>query len=259
MTTQAIPPIRAFLIDDEPLALKRLARLLEATGRVEIVGRATDPEKALAQVSGQPVDVVFLDIQMPGLSGFQVVERLPTEPMVVFTTAYDRHAVRAFETNAVDYLLKPIERARLDRTLDRVARRRLGSAGGEMRGVLERLAQTLRAPTFLDQLASRAGDRVHLIPVEQVTHVFAKDRATYAVTGGAEHMLDVTIADLERKLDPARFLRIHRGALVNLAWIGELHAYFGGRLLVRLKNDRRTELVVSRDRVRALKERLGLL
>ena len=252
-------PIRAFLVDDEPLALKRLARLLDATGRVEIVGRATEPEKALQQLAAERADVLFLDIHMPGLSGFDVVARLPDGPMVVFTTAYDQHAVRAFEANALDYLLKPVERERLDRTLDRVAARRTAAATSDLRGALEQLARSLRAPAFLDHVASRAGDRVQLVPVDQVTHVQARERATYAVTATAEHMLDVTIADLERKLDPARFIRIHRAALVNLAWIAELHADFGGKLLVRLKDGKRTELVVARDRVRALKERLGLV
>ncbi|MBI2206746.1 MAG: LytTR family transcriptional regulator DNA-binding domain-containing protein [Candidatus Rokubacteria bacterium] len=250
--------IRAYLVDDEPLALRRLARMLDATGRVEVVGRAGDPEKALAEMAAVAVDVVFLDIRMPGLSGFDVVERLSPETMVVFTTAYDRHAVQAFETNAVDYLLKPVEPARLDRTLDRVAQRR-GEAATGVRSVIEELTRALRPPPFLDHLASRIGDRVQLIPVEQITHVVARDRATYAVTPAAEHMLDATIAELERRLDPARFLRIHRSALVNLGSIAELHAELGGRLLVRLKDDRRTELVVSRDRVRALKERLGLV
>lgn len=238
--------------------MKRLARLLTATGRVSIVGRATDPEQGLEQIAAEPVDVVFLDIQMPGLNGLQVVERLPPGPMVVFTTAHDQHAVRAFEINAVDYLLKPIERERLDRALDRVESRRQGQGGDDMRGALERLAKYLRAATFLDHLASRAGDRVQLIAVDQVTHVTARARATYAVTATAEYMLDATIADLERKLDPATFIRIHRGALVNLAWVSELHGDGDGHLLVRLKDSRHTELPVARDRVHALKERLGL-
>lgn len=259
MTAPAPGPLRAFLIDDEPLALKRLARMLEATGRVEIVGHASDPEHGLVQVTAEPVDVIFLDIHMPGLSGFEVVERLPRGPLVVFVTAYDQHAVQAFELNAVDYLLKPVERARLDRTLERVARRRDEPAAGDWRHALERLARHLRAGTFLEHLAARAGDRVQLVAVDEVTHVFARDRATYAVAGGREHLLDVTLADLERKLDPARFLRIHRATLVNVRWIGELHSDIGGRLLLRLKDDRRTDLVVSRDRVRAVKERLGLV
>jgi two-component system LytT family response regulator len=250
--------LRAFLIDDEPLALKRLARLLEATGRVEIVGRATDPAKGLAQLADEPADVVFLDIQMPGLTGLQVAQRLPPKAMAVFTTAYDQHAVAAFEVNAVDYLLKPIVRERLNATLDRLVARRDDPAREELRETLERLTEHLRAGSHLGHLASRVGERVHLIAVDEVTHVLARDRATYAVTATAEHMLDTTIVELERKLDPARFIRIHRGALLNVGYVAELHADFGGRLTVRLKDARRTELVVARDRVRALKERLGL-
>ncbi|HEV8586717.1 MAG TPA: response regulator [Methylomirabilota bacterium] len=248
-------PLRAFLIDDEPLAVKRLARMLEATGRVAIVGRATDPMAGLAALAAQPVDVLFVDIHMPGLSGFQVVERIPPGPSVVFVTAHDQHAVQAFEVNAVDYLLKPVERGRLETALERVAARR--ARGGEDREALERLAGHLRAP-FLDHLASRTRERVRVIPVAEVTHVLARDRATYAVTATEELMLDVTLADLERRLDPARFLRINRGILVNVAWVGELHAEPGGHLTVRLKDASRSELPVSRDRVRVLKERLGL-
>ncbi|HEX2438281.1 MAG TPA: LytTR family DNA-binding domain-containing protein [Methylomirabilota bacterium] len=250
--------LRAFLIDDEPLALTRLARMLEATGRVEVVGRATDPAQGLGQVSAQSVDVLFLDIHMPGLSGFEVVERVPPGPAVVFTTAHDQHAVQAFEVNAIDYLLKPIEAARLDRALDRVVARRTGDAA-DVRATLEQLARTLRGGAFLDHLASRLRDRVHLLPVDQVTHVIARDRATYAVTNATEHVLDMTIAELERRLDPTRFFRIHRGALVNVAWVGELHADEDGHLRVCLKDPRKTELAVARDRVRALKERLGVV
>src|SRR5438128_931794 len=250
--------LRAFLIDDEPLALQHLARLLEATGRVEVVGRATNPVDGLAAVAAKPVDVLFLDIHMPGLSGFQVVERVPPGPMVVFTTAHDEHAVRAFEVNAVDYLLKPVERKRLDDALDRVAARRAGPGDDGVREALGRLAQHLRAAPFLDHLAARMRDRVQLIPVQEVTHVLAKARATYAVTASTQPMLDATLAALERRLDPQRFLRINRGILVNLAWVAELRADPDGHLAVRLKDAARSELAVSRDRVRPLKERLGL-
>ena len=251
-------PLSAFLIDDEPLAIRRLVRLLDATGRVEIAGHATDPEVGLAELRAATIDVLFLDIQMPGLSGFQVVERLPPGPMVVFTTAYDQHAIQAFEANAADYLLKPIERRRLDKTLDRLEARRAEAHRGDLRGVVDAVMRSLKAPTFLDRLASRLGERVHLLDVADVTHVVARERAVYAVAGGKEHLLDGTLAELERRLDPARFLRIHRGALVNLAWVGDVHAHFGGRLLVYLKDPKRTELEVARDRARALKDRLGI-
>jgi two-component system LytT family response regulator len=257
MTAQT-PRLQAFVIDDEPLAIKRLVRLLQATGRVDVIGTATDPVQGVAGLASTAANVVFLDVQMPGLTGFEVVERLSDRVSVVFTTAYDRHAVQAFEPSAVDYLLKPIEPARLGRTLERLERRAAEPAAPELRSVVERVVRELRAPAFLEQLASRTGDRVRLVPVSQVTHVAARDRATYAVTPAGEHLLDATIVELERRLDPARFLRIHRGTLLNLAWVSELHADFGGRLTVRLRDDRRTELVVSRDRVRTLKERLGV-
>ena len=252
------PPIRAFLVDDEPLALKRLGRLLDETGRVEIVGRAADPRDALARLARESVDVVFLDIHMPEMTGLELAGRLSPASMVVFTTAYDQHALAAFEVNAVDYLLKPVQRDRLDAALDRVAARRRDSAPPDLRAVLERIAGSLRPDVHLGHLASRVGERVHLIPIDEVTHVFSRDRATYAATQRGEHMLDASIVELERKLDPGKFLRIHRGTLVNLTWVSELHADLGGRLLVRLRGDARHELVVSRDRVRPLKDRLGL-
>jgi two-component system LytT family response regulator len=262
--------LRAFLVDDEPLAIERLSRLLRATGRVDIAGHATDPETALAELTIQAMDVVFLDIQMPELNGFQLVERLvsssaahtpapPSLPAIVFVTAHDEHAIRAFEINAVDYLLKPVERRRLDRTLDRVERRRDDPSRGDLMTSLTRLAQSLRPRAFVERLPLRQGERVQFLDVGDITHVIAKDRATYAVTaGGGSHLLDDTIAELERKLDLARFFRIHRGALVNVDCIGELHADIGGRLVIRLKGQPRSELVVARDRVRALKDRLGL-
>ena len=251
------PPIRAFIMDDEPLALKRLARLLEATKRVEIVGRATDPAQGLVELADTDIDVVFLDIHMPGLSGLDVARRVAARVRIVFTTAYDQHAVEAFELNALDYLLKPIERDRLSAALDRVALRTV-PPHDDLRTTLARLEGYLRGDAHLGHFASRMGERVQLIPVDEVTHVFARERATYAATASAEHMLDVTIVELERKLDPSKFVRIHRSTLLNLAWVSELHADFAGKLVVRLRGDKRHELVVSRDRVRPLKERLGL-
>ena len=216
--------------------------MLEATGRVEIVGRATDPQRGLKQVASAGADVLFLDIHMPGLSGFEVVERLPAGPRVVFTTAYDQHAVQAFETNAIDYLLKPIEPGRLDRTLDRVASQREEVGDGGLRDALAQLAKA--SARIVVRRASRVtSGRAGPVDRHRPGHArVARDRATYAVTARSEHILDVTIAELERRLDPAKFFRIHRGTLVNLAWVGELHADFGGRLLLRLRGERPTDL-----------------
>ena len=252
--------LRAFLVDDEPLARTRLARLLGATGRVEIVGQAGDAAEALAALARVSVDVVFLDIHMPGMSGLELARRLPEGPSVVFTTAYDQHALEAFEASAVDYLLKPVERPRLTRALDRVERLRGDPSRGELTAMLDRLTATLRAAPspFLRRIPFRTREGVQFLDVAAITHFTTRDRLTHAVTAATAHVVDQGLADLESKLDPAKFIRIHRGTLLNLDHLDEVQPWPGGRLLVRVKDPKRTELDVARDRVQALKERLGL-
>jgi two-component system LytT family response regulator len=250
--------LRAYLVDDEPLALRRLARLLRATGRVDIVGSATDAEAALSFLSADAVDLLFLDIQMPGMSGFELLSKLESQPPVIFTTAFDQYALRAFEVNSVDYLLKPIEAEQLDRALNKIERLRAGGAPPDLRRVVEEVATALRsnATGFPERIASRSGDRVQFIDLSLVTHFVARDKLTYAVTAEKSHVVDSTIADLEQRLDPRRFIRIHRSMVVNLDYVQEIHPWFTGGVVVRLKDDRKTELTVARDRVRALRQRL---
>jgi two-component system, LytTR family, response regulator len=252
--------LRAFLVDDEPLALTRMKRLLQATGRVEVVGQAGDAAEALRGLADAGADVVFLDIHMPGMSGLDLAHRLPPGPAVVFTTAYDQHALEAFEASAIDYLLKPVERARLERALDRIERLRGDPARGDLAAMLERLTATLRAAPspFLRRIPFRTRDGVQFLDVAAITHFIARDRLTHAVTASAAHVVDYGLGDLEAKLDPGKFVRIHRGTLLNLDHLDEVQPWPGGRLLVRVRDPKRTELEVARDRVQALKERLGL-
>ncbi len=243
--------LTAFVVDDEPLAVQRLVRLLRKSGRIEVAGSATDPREAIRLLGEQPVDVLFLDIHMPEIDGFTLVERLERAPLVVFTTAHDEHALRAFEVLAIDYLLKPIDQAQLDRALDKLER----VAGAPAGPPLAELLELVRAPRAPQRIASRLGDRVTLLDLEAVSHFHASDRLTYAASGGKDHVVDETLAALERRLDPALFVRIHRNALVNLSFIAELRGD-GAGLVVVLRDD--TQLPVSRDRVRPLKERLGI-
>lgn len=250
--------VRVFLVDDEPLALKRLSRLLQATGRVEILGSSTDPEEALVYLSKEKVDVVFLDIQMPGMNGFEMLAHLPNQPMVIFTTAFDQYALRAFEVNSIDYLLKPIEAGQLERALNKVEKFRGTEQQPEWRAAVEELAATLRANQthFPDRIASRLGERTQFVDLARVTHFLAENKLTYAVTSTKRYVVDNSIADLEQRLDPRSFVRIHRAILLNTNYVRELHQWFGGRALVRLKDEKRTELTVARDRVRTLKDHL---
>jgi two-component system LytT family response regulator len=254
--------MRAFLVDDEALALKRLQRMLAVTKRVQVVGASTDPVEAVPAILEAKPDILFLDIEMPGMTGFEMLTHLQPQPWVVFTTAYDRYALEAFGVNSVDYLLKPIEGAHLDRALDKIERLR-GSAATppEMRELIERLAAAagaVRSPAYPDRVASKVGERIEFVDLEQVTHFFASDKLTFAATVAKNYAVDYTIQELEQKLDPARFVRVHRASLVNVAHVQELHSWFAGRMMVRLKDPKHTELTVSRDRVRALKQRLGI-
>jgi two-component system LytT family response regulator len=251
--------ISAFVVDDEPLAVRRLVRMLKETGKVDVAGSSTDPVDALAALSEHPVEVLFLDIQMPGMTGFEMLGMLESQPLVVFTTAYDQYALRAFEVNSIDYLLKPIEQPHLARALDKIERLR-GSSGPppEWKTLLEQLKGAMQqAPEYPERIASRLGERVHILELAKVTHFFAHDKLTYAATETKNFVVDHTVSDLEQKLDPRQFCRIHRSTLLNLAWAREVDSWFGGRALVRLKDAKATELQVARERVHFLKERLG--
>jgi two-component system, LytTR family, response regulator len=253
--------LRAYLVDDEPLALDRLRRLLQQTGRVEVAGSTTVPEEAVAVLTADPPDVCFLDIQMPRLNGFDVLAKLPHQPIVIFTTAYDQYALKAFSVNSVDYLLKPIEPDALERALKKVeALRESGWVSQpDLELLLRQISESVRQanPEYPERIASRLGDRIWFLNLNDVTHFYAEDKLTYAVSEGKAYCMDHSITDLEQKLDPHKFFRIHRSTVVNMAWIKEVTSLPGGMLNVRLKDAANTDLTVARDRAREFKQRAG--
>jgi two-component system LytT family response regulator len=180
---------------------------------------------------------------------------------VIFTTAYDEYALKAFEVNSIAYLLKPVDPEQLERALDKLDRLRSErKPEREFRAMMLELSRTLRDPqaAFPTRIPVRVGERTRFLDLDRITHFFAQDRLTYAATESKSYCLDMSLAELEPKLDPARFFRIHRAVLLNLEWIEELTPLFAGRLMVRLKDQKHTELTVARDRARELKTRLGL-
>jgi len=253
--------LRAYLVDDEPLALERLRRLLEHSPRVEVIGSTTTPEEAVSALTADPPDVCFLDIQMPRLNGFDVLAKLPRQPIVIFTTAYDKYALKAFSVNSVDYLLKPVDPESLERALKKVEA--LYDSGRlahpNLQALLQQLTDSIREtkPEYLERIASRLGDRLWFLDLDRVTHFYAEDKLTYAASEGKAYCVDHSIAELERRLDPKMFFRIHRSTVVNLAWIKEVSSLPGGALNIRLKDDKNGDLTVARDRAREFKARVG--
>ncbi len=244
--------LTAYLLDDEALAVERLRRM--TAGLVEVVGTSQDPVEAISQIDRLRPELLFLDVEMPELTGFDVLRRLAHQPLVIFTTAYDRYALQAFDTNSVAYLLKPVEAAKLQQAVNKVERLR----GGQDIGKLLTQIATRLTPAYPERIRSKSGDRTEFVDLSRVTHFFAEDKLTFAATESKSYVIDQTIAELETKLDPARFFRIHRSTLVNLEFVSELYNYLGGKLLVRLKAGQRKELTVSKERAKELKDRLGL-
>lgn len=250
--------LRVYLVDDEDLAVRRLDRMLRETGRVEIAGSATDPVRAQQEIELLAPDALFLDIQMPGMTGFELLAGLSVQPLVVFATAYDQYALRAFEVNSLDYLLKPVEEAQLDRALGKLERMAGGEAPRPALQSLIRQVQSALQSQAPQRIPSKIGEKVHFLELSRITHFFAEDKLTYAATPEKNWVVDRTIAELEQKLDPRQFVRVHRSTLVNLNYADELYPWFGGKMILRLKDPKKTEITVARDRLRDLKDRLGL-
>ncbi|MGE3467166.1 MAG: LytR/AlgR family response regulator transcription factor [Pyrinomonadaceae bacterium] len=254
--------LRTYLVDDEPLALKRLSRLLHETGRISIVGQTREPRTALREVPKLDLDLLFVDIQMPELNGFELLKALGSYPPVVFVTAFDQFAIDAFNIFSVDYLMKPVEADRLQLTLSKLERyTEIGSADERVRvkELLKHFELTAPESTRLPRIPSRRGGRITMIDIESVTHFFAEDKVTFASNADCRSFpIDLSLNELENQLTASNFYRIHRGALVNLVYVDEVHGWFAGGIVVRLRDRKRTELAVSRPRVPELKKRLGI-
>ncbi len=249
--------LRTLIVDDEPLARQRLARMLAEFPEVELAGEAANGREAVERVRELRPDLVFLDIQMPGWDGFRVLEelRLDPAPYIVFATAFDEHALRAFELSAVDYLLKPFDAPRLGRAvgkaLDASSRRGFGER-------LEALARTLSelGARPVRHIGVRKGERILVVQPEDAYYFEARAKETSLFTRDAEHIVDRSLKQLEAELDPAVFFRCHRSYIVNLDRVAEVFGWFAGGLVAKLADGR--EIPVSRRQAGELRARLRL-
>ena len=245
--------MRTLIVDDEPPARERLRRLLAEIEAVEVVGEAQDGLQAVERIEALSPDLVLLDIQMPGLNGFEVIEALADPPPVIFVTAYDEYAIRAFEVNALDYLLKPFSRERLARAV-----RRAQQSLTEEQGVAAQFGPLLQSLAvqgcYLTRLAVRDRDRIRVLDVEQVDWIAVEDEQVTVHVGDQAYAVRRTLTELESRLDPARFFRAHRSALVNLSRVKEVIPWFKGSHKLRLSTG--AEIDLSRTQARALRELL---
>lgn len=244
--------IRCLLVDDEGLARRQLRRLIGRFPDVQIVGEAANGVEALEGIAEHRPDAMFLDIEMPGLTAFDLMRQLSHPPLVVFVTGYDEYAIKAFEVNAVDYLLKPLQESRLAQAVLRL-RDALERPREDYEAALKRAVASLHAEGP-QKLAARRGKRIILLSPREVLYASVEDELIFFHTKTERFSADRTLADLEEMLKPAGFFRVSRSALVNLHHAREMVPWLSGTWKLKLTND--VELNVSRDRARELKARL---
>jgi two-component system, LytTR family, response regulator len=249
---------RVLIVDDEPLARERLRTLLSDEPGMEIAGEAADGASAADAIRALSPDLVFLDVQMPGSTGFDVIERVGADkmPFVVFVTAYDRYALRAFDVHALDYLLKPFDRDRFRQAIARARQQLERRTGGDIERRLMALVKDLKpAQSRVDRFVVKSGGRVFFVRNDEIDWIEAAGNYVKLHVGTDSHLFRETMNSVEARLDPDLFFRIHRSHIVNIERIRELQPWFNGEYVVFLKNG--TRLTLSRGYRERLQERVG--
>jgi len=252
---------RTLIIDDEPLARMRLRSLLEKySDDLEIVDEAASGNQAISKINDLTPDVVFLDIQMPDMDAFEVLKNIDEDvmPLIVFTTAHENFALRAFEENTVDYLLKPVDPERLEATMEKL-RKRLpaveesqqmpeGFSWDKFRSLMSAMNDQ-----FLQRIQVKIGDRILLVNVDEIIRFHSEEKYTTVYTPTNQYIIDTPLVDLEKKLDPRQFVRVHRAHLVAIDYIAEIRKTDMSRLNVVLRDKDRTQILVSRNFVKSIR------
>jgi two-component system LytT family response regulator len=251
--------IRAVVADDEVLARKRIRDLLAEERDIEIIEECGDGRSAVAAILRHRPDLLFLDVEMPDLDGFGVLRAVGAArmPVVVFTTAYDKYALQAFDAHALDYLLKPFDRERFQKAMERVRFRISQERNGELSNRLLALLKDVKPePKYLERLVIKSGGRVIFLRVDEIDYIEAAGNYLRLHLGKESHLLRETMNNIEQKLDPQKFMRIHRSSIVNIERIKELQPWFGGEYVVVMRDAKQLTLSRGyRDRLQQLLDR----
>lgn len=234
--------MKTILIDDEPLAIGRLKRLLGKFEDFEVIAEAKNGQEGLEKITQLKPDVIFLDIEMPEMTGFEMLTQLDFMPLVVFATAYDQYAIRAFEENSIDYLLKPIETERLEKTIEKLRKLKANSGNSSVNNSLLQLIEQFKPKKDIHSISVKSGEKILFIPLTEISFFEAEDKYVFLnTTDGKQYLTNYTIASLEEKL-PENFIRVSRSSIINSLLIKELQKYFSGKYLVIMRDTKASKI-----------------
>lgn len=244
--------IKCVIVDDEELARQLLAEYLGEYDNIEIVADCGSGRDAIRKIDELEADLVFLDVQMPGIDGFDVLENIKSDPFIIFCTAYDKYAIKAFEKNTIDYLLKPLDKARFDQAISRATERIRNNESNFMH-ILEDLT-TKSAQTFSNNLFVQKSEKLVNLPVQNIIHLEASKDYTIISTKSEQFVSSTGISKLEEKLDPEIFIRIHRSTIINLQKLTEIEKFGSGNLAARMENGK--TFAISRSYAKSIRDRI---
>ncbi|MBX7150386.1 LytTR family DNA-binding domain-containing protein [bacterium] len=245
---KSVSKIKTVIVDDEPLARRRIKKLISAQPDIELFAECNNGKDALTVIENAHPDLVFLDVQMPEWNGFDVIERMDIQslPVIIFVTAYDTYAIKAFDVHAIDYILKPFDDERFFHALDRarefIRHKETGEWAKRIYNMItgihpERPPESVEVSRYLDRIVVKSSGRIHFVPVETVDWIEASGKYLDIHSGKATHRIRESISELEHKLDPGKFLRIHRSYIINIDCIREMQSWHKGEYVVILNND----------------------
>ncbi len=246
--------LTVFVVEDEAPARERLLAFIDAHPALKLVGWCDSGEQALAQIPATRPDLIFLDIHLGDISGLDVLKMLNEKPQVIFSTAYDRYAIQAFELSAVDYLLKPYT---FDRFQQAVAKAIQYRRPATRRKHPLSATESVRMHQPLRRIPARVGERIYLLPVESIVYFSSEDKVVFAHLTDKSYIVNYTLEELEHRLDGEQFFRIHRSTIVNLNFVQSIEPYLGGSYIMEVKDRKRSQLHISRNAARRLREKLG--
>ena len=244
------------IIDDEKQGRERLKDFCAEYDELQIIGEAENGHTAIEKIDYLDPDLIFLDIQMPDITGIDVLKNIQNQPMVIFCTAHDEYAVKAFEHRAIDFLLKPFSKERFADALKKI-REKPDFKNNMAAEIQKMLSEWKHETNWLRRIPAKIGDKIHLINTSDITHFSSENKYVFAYLKTKHLAINYTLDELQKRLDPGQFFRIHRSTIVNLDYVSTIEPWFSGSFMMYLKDENKTELKISRNAAKELKHLLG--